>query len=241
MSEKGSFLPSLIMESSKRTLKRPRKSKWGQAIVMGYRSEFSPIWMIWPWDGQPSSPPQKRRTRITAGKPSTKTAGKPSIYLQLPWKPILVSQCVWEFYNNMLRGQIFADCCPKPLAIALRVMLPKSSLVLMNISHLPCGPVGVRFIESRFAGRHKCRPYKDLKKKFLFYQVTNLEQPHCVNCIWATACLILTNDMTDIDRRVRLAAFNWLAGQIRQIWLSWCLLWRCRGMTLFPLDIPYAL
>ena len=41
----------------------------------------------------------------------------------------------------------------------------------MNISHLRCGPVGVRFIESRFAGRHKCRPYKYLKRKFLYYQV----------------------------------------------------------------------
>jgi hypothetical protein len=37
-------------------------------------------------------------------------------------------------------------------------------------------------------GRHKCRPYKELKRKFLYYQVTNLEQSHCVNCIWATAC-----------------------------------------------------
>jgi hypothetical protein len=83
-------------------------------------------------------------------------------------------------------------CCPKPLAITSRVMLPESSLALMNISHLRCGPVGVRFIESRFAGRHKCRPYKDLKRKFLYYQVTNLEQPHCVNCIWATACQVLT-------------------------------------------------
>ncbi len=66
-------------------------------------------------------------------------------------------------------------CCPNPLAIALRVMLPESSLVLMNISHLRFDPVGVRFIESRFAGRHKCRPYKDLKRKFLYYQVIKLE------------------------------------------------------------------
>ncbi len=79
-------------------------------------------------------------------------------------------------------------CCLNPLAIALRVMLPESSLVLMNISHLRCGPVGVRFtrlltpkrsdggqVESRFAGRHKCRPYKDLKRKFLYYQVIKLE------------------------------------------------------------------
>ncbi len=60
----------------------------------------------------------------------------------------------------------------------------------MNIAHLLCGPVGVRFtrptrlsppqaddggqVESRFAGRHKCRPYKDLKQKFLYYQV----EPH---------------------------------------------------------------
>jgi hypothetical protein len=43
----------------------------------------------------------------------------------------------------------------------------------MNISHLRCGPVGVRFIESRFAGRHKCRPYKDLKRKFLYYLISN--------------------------------------------------------------------
>ncbi len=35
--------------------------------------------------------------------------------------------------------------------------------------------------------------------------------------ILAAACLILTNDMTDIDRGVRLAAFDWLAGQIHQI------------------------
>jgi hypothetical protein len=41
----------------------------------------------------------------------------------------------------------------------------------MNISHLRCGPVGVRFIESRFAGRHKCRPYKDLKWDFLYNQI----------------------------------------------------------------------
>ena len=41
----------------------------------------------------------------------------------------------------------------------------------VNISHLRCGPVGVRFIESRFAGRHKCRPYKDLKWDFLYYPV----------------------------------------------------------------------
>ena len=40
---------------------------------------------------------------------------------------------------------------------------------VLNISHLQCGPVGVRFIESRFAGRHKCRPYKNLKRKFLYY------------------------------------------------------------------------
>ncbi len=96
-------------------------------------------------------------------------------------------------------------CCPKPLAITSGIMLPASSLVLMNISHLRCGPVGVRFtrlltpkrsdggqVESRFAGRHKWRPYKELKRKFLYCQVTNLEQPHCVNCIWATACRDLT-------------------------------------------------
>ncbi len=45
---------------------------------------------------------------------------------------------------------------------------------------------------TRNDGRHKCRPYKDLKRKFLYYQVTNLEQPHCVNCIWATAYQGLT-------------------------------------------------
>jgi hypothetical protein len=71
--------------------------------------------------------------------------------------------------------QMLTGCCPNPLAIALRVMLPESSLVLMNISHLRCGPVGVRFIESRFAGRHKCRPYKVLKRKFLYYQVIKRE------------------------------------------------------------------
>ncbi len=47
----------------------------------------------------------------------------------------------------------------------------------MNISYLRCGPVGVRFIESRFAGRHKCRPYKDLKREFLYYQVIPLQGP----------------------------------------------------------------
>jgi hypothetical protein len=46
----------------------------------------------------------------------------------------------------------------------------------MNISHLRCGPVGVRFIESRFAGRHKCRPYKDLKRKFLYYELSRLRR-----------------------------------------------------------------
>ncbi len=56
-------------------------------------------------------------------------------------------------------GQPLTGCCPKPLAITSRVLLPESSLVLMNISHLRCESVGVRFIESRFAGRHKCRPY----------------------------------------------------------------------------------
>jgi len=44
----------------------------------------------------------------------------------------------------------------------------------LNISHLWCGPVGVRFIESRFAGRHKCRPYKDLKRKFLYYKFNRI-------------------------------------------------------------------
>ncbi len=46
----------------------------------------------------------------------------------------------------------------------------------MNISHLRCGPVGVRFIESRFAGRQKCRPYKDLKRKFLYYELSRLRR-----------------------------------------------------------------
>ncbi len=94
--------------------------------------------------------------------------------------------------NTCNKYHMSTGCCPKPLAITSRVMLPESSLALMNISHLRCGPVGVRFIESRFAGRHKRRLYKDLKRKFLYYPVTNLEQPHCVNCIWATACQGLT-------------------------------------------------
>jgi hypothetical protein len=53
---------------------------------------------------------------------------------------------------------------------------------------------------TRNDGRHKCRPYKDLKGKFPYYQVTNLEQPHCVNCIWATACRDLTPDLTFVAR-----------------------------------------
>jgi len=48
--------------------------------------------------------------------------------------------------------------------------LTESGDTVLNIAHFRCGPVGVRFIESRFAGRHKCRPYKDLKRKFLYYQ-----------------------------------------------------------------------
>ncbi len=32
---------------------------------------------------------------------------------------------------------------------------------------------------TRNDGRHKCRPYKDLKGKFLYYQVTNLDHPLC--------------------------------------------------------------
>jgi hypothetical protein len=94
-------------------------------------------------------------------------------------------------------GQPLTGCCPNPLAIALGVMLPESSLVLMNVSHLRCGPVGVRFtrpprlsppqtddggqVEPAMTGvinapqAHKCRPYKDLKRKFLYYQVIKLE------------------------------------------------------------------
>ncbi len=55
------------------------------------------------------------------------------------------------------------------------------SLALMNISHLRCGPVGVRFIEPAMTGvinapqAHKFRPYKDLKRKFPYYQVSKLK------------------------------------------------------------------
>ena len=48
---------------------------------------------------------------------------------------------------------------------------------LLNISHLRCGRVRVRFMrlrriyQTRNDGRHKCRPYNDLKRKFLYYQV----------------------------------------------------------------------
>ncbi len=66
-----------------------------------------------------------------------------------------------------------------------------SSLALMNILHLRCGackgsiypptspesPSGGRWRAGRTRndGRHKCRPYKDLKRKFLYYQVTKPE------------------------------------------------------------------
>jgi hypothetical protein len=53
---------------------------------------------------------------------------------------------------NKSKGLILPGCCPKPLAITSRVMLAESSLVLMNISHLRCGPVGVRFIEPAMTG-----------------------------------------------------------------------------------------
>ena len=46
-------------------------------------------------------------------------------------------------------GQPLTGCFPNPLAIPSRMMLPESSLVLMNISHLRCGPVGVRFMRLR--------------------------------------------------------------------------------------------
>ncbi len=51
----------------------------------------------------------------------------------------------WTFDPGMIDCNMSTGCCPKPLAITSRVMLPESSLVLMNISHLWCGPVGVRF------------------------------------------------------------------------------------------------
>ncbi len=85
--------------------------------------------------------------------------------------------------NTCNKCHMSTGCCPNPLAIALRVMLPESSLALMNISHLRCGPVGVRFMRlrriyrTRNDGRHKCRPYKDLKRKFLYYQVTTPTLP----------------------------------------------------------------
>jgi hypothetical protein len=62
-----------------------------------------------------------------------------------------------------VKGTKITITCFEPGFIGLKMAFP----ILLNISHLRCGPVGVRFIESRFAGRHKCRPYKDLKRKFL--------------------------------------------------------------------------
>ncbi len=49
------------------------------------------------------------------------------------------------------------------------------SLALMNISHLRCGACRGSIYRTRNDGRHKCRPYKDLKRKFLYYQVIKLE------------------------------------------------------------------
>ena len=104
-------------------------------------------------------------------------------------------------------------CCPKTLAIALRVMLPESSLVLMNISHLRCGPVGVRFMRlrriyrTRNDGRHKCRPYKDLKRKFLYYQVIKLE-------VTLLCKLALGNSLSRADSLSLLSA-------VKKAWIQW--------------------
>jgi hypothetical protein len=46
---------------------------------------------------------------------------------------------------------------------------------------------------TRNDGRHKCRPYKDLKKKFLFYQVIKLE----VTLLYK---LDLGNSLFDLDK-----------------------------------------
>jgi len=53
----------------------------------------------------------------------------------------------------------------------------------LPIMYLRCGPVGVRFMRlrriyrTRNDGRHKCRPYKGLKRKFLSNQVTTPTLP----------------------------------------------------------------
>jgi len=41
----------------------------------------------------------------------------------------------------------------------------------MNIAHLRCEPVGVRFIEPAMSGVINAAPTKYLKRKFLYYQV----------------------------------------------------------------------
>ena len=59
---------------------------------------------------------------------------------------------------------------------------PLSRIKSLNISHLRCVPVGVRFMRlrriyrTRNDGRHKCRPYKDLKGKFLYYELSRLRR-----------------------------------------------------------------
>ena len=58
----------------------------------------------------------------------------------------------------------------------------------MNISHLRCGPVGVRFMRlrriyrTRNDGRHKCRPYKYLKGKFLSDEVRDFAPAGRLEC-----------------------------------------------------------
>jgi hypothetical protein len=91
--------------------------------------------------------------------------------------------------------RLLAGCCPNTnlllellLVSGLDRLLPKSSghsfeggdatrIILSPNEHIARAVRTCRgsIYRTRNDGRHKCRPYEDLKRKFLYYQVIKLE------------------------------------------------------------------